>query len=105
MLKRRPSKRFVLAESGEDSTWDPTAESEEPAGPIPLISEPVVEKENNEVLPASEQLTVLEMAAAAAARVHAEEQTHNTKLLRVTTAGGLKYVTVTRQILNFNSFL
>lgn len=29
MLKRRPSKRFVLAESGEESTWDSTVDKVE----------------------------------------------------------------------------
>lgn len=28
MLKRRPSKRFVLAESGEEGTWDTTMDNE-----------------------------------------------------------------------------
>lgn len=28
MLKRRPSKRFVLAESGEEVTWDTTTDND-----------------------------------------------------------------------------
>ena len=28
MIKRRPSKRFVLAESGEEGAWDSTTDSE-----------------------------------------------------------------------------
>ena len=28
MLKRRPSKRFVLAESGQDSSWDASTDND-----------------------------------------------------------------------------
>lgn len=34
MLKRRASKRFVLAESGEPSTWDTTTDNVEVVMPI-----------------------------------------------------------------------
>lgn len=31
MLKRRPSKRFVLAETGEESSWDTTTDNDSTA--------------------------------------------------------------------------
>jgi hypothetical protein len=30
MLKRRPSKRFVLAETGEETAWDTTTDNDPP---------------------------------------------------------------------------
>lgn len=39
MLKRRPSKRFVLAETGEESAWNTTTDNdpEKPAPALPQI--------------------------------------------------------------------
>lgn len=38
MLKRRPSKRFVLAETGEESSWDTTTDNDSTGvGQIPQI--------------------------------------------------------------------
>lgn len=39
MLKRRPSKRFVLAETGEESAWNTTTDNdpEKPAPAVPQI--------------------------------------------------------------------
>lgn len=39
MLKRRPSKRFVLAETGEESSWDTTMDNDA-TGKIPVITTP-----------------------------------------------------------------
>lgn len=36
MLKRRLSKRFVLAESGEESTWDPSLDNNQSPEIIPI---------------------------------------------------------------------
>lgn len=37
MLKRRPSKRFVLAETGEESSWNTTTDNDTPVSQIPHI--------------------------------------------------------------------
>lgn len=87
MLKRRPSKRFVLAESGEDSTWDPTVENPEEANSaVPTIIEPETQQKENDEMPPSETKTLQEHVAE-----QFEEEVPNTKLLRITTSG-LKYV-------------
>lgn len=39
MLKRRPSKRFVLAETGEESAWNTTTDND-PTAPITSTSTP-----------------------------------------------------------------
>lgn len=88
MLKRRTSKRFILAESGEDVTWDPKADTtnadQAPAGPIPTIAEPDVVKGTEEKS---------EAAAAAAATVTQSlrntvpQQQKNDNLLKVNTGG------------------
>lgn len=101
MLKRRTSKRFVLAESGEEATWDPTAAENAAAAEdgvtmvVPRISEPMPERENDEAPSssgdeASERRKSLESAINIA---FAMAQETNSKLLRVST-GGLKYVLV-----------
>jgi hypothetical protein len=41
MLKRRPSKRFVLAESGEESAWITTVDNE--GGSVSAVPPPVIE--------------------------------------------------------------
>lgn len=89
MLKRRTSKRFVLAESGEDSTWDPktdTAKSEQnPTGPVPTIAEPDVVKDTGEKVEAA--------AAAASSSTSSSQrnslpmQQKNDNLLKVNTGG------------------
>lgn len=45
MLKRRPSKRFVLAETGEESAWNTTTDNDPSAAPAPqaVISAPSIE--------------------------------------------------------------
>lgn len=78
MLKRRPSKRFVLGESGEDGAWDPTQESIPPCEMpnVPIITEPNIEEtiEKSEInVP------------------HEPDQEQHAKYLRVTT-GSIKYV-------------
>lgn len=35
MLKRRPSKRFVLAESGEETAWNTTTDNDPTPAPMP----------------------------------------------------------------------
>lgn len=47
MLKRRPSKRFVLAETGEESAWN-TSDAVDPDLPQP--SPPTIEFENNSTI-------------------------------------------------------
>lgn len=42
MLKRRPSKRFVLAETGEESAWNTTTDND-PAAPQPQPPPPQIE--------------------------------------------------------------
>lgn len=37
MLKRRASKRFVLAETGEETSWDTTADNDATVAQIPQI--------------------------------------------------------------------
>ena len=40
MLKRRPSKRFVLAETGEESAWNTTIDNDpvqDPSQPPPVV--------------------------------------------------------------------
>lgn len=74
VLKRRPSKRFVLGESGEDGAWDPTQEVQITETPnIPTISEPI----------AQDNLEKVEII-----RNGEDPETH-TKYLRVTT-GSIK---------------
>lgn len=41
MLKRRPSKRFVLAETGEESAWNTTTDND-PDHPITVTAAPPV---------------------------------------------------------------
>lgn len=72
MLKRRPSKRFVLGESGEDGAWDPT---EEETATVPLINEPNFEETEDN----PEEVVAV------------EEHEQHAKYLRVTT-GSIKYV-------------
>lgn len=45
MLKRRPSKRFVLAESGEESAWNTTTDNDpdKPAAANPVPPPPQIE--------------------------------------------------------------
>lgn len=45
MLKRRPSKRFVLAETGEESAWNTTTDNDPtaPAVPSPAPTPPQIE--------------------------------------------------------------
>jgi hypothetical protein len=47
MLKRRPSKRFVLAETGEEGAWNTTIDNNETTGVSttqpPAISTPIIE--------------------------------------------------------------
>lgn len=40
MLKRRLSKRFVLAESGEEVTWDATVDNDSTKVESPTVVEP-----------------------------------------------------------------
>lgn len=47
MLKRRPSKRFVLAETGEEGAWNTTTDNNEIPGVAtsqpPTITTPIIE--------------------------------------------------------------
>lgn len=47
MLKRRPSKRFVLAETGEESAWNTTTDNDPnaPVVPAPPPAPPLIEVE------------------------------------------------------------
>lgn len=53
MLKRRPSKRFVLAESGQVSSWDATTDND--SNNSPAINIENVQNQNSEALPHQNQ--------------------------------------------------
>lgn len=88
MLKRRTSKRFILAESGEDVTWDPKTDTTnaDQISTIPTIAEPDVVKgteEKTEAAAAAASAT----ASATAQRNVVPQQQKNDNLLKVNTGG------------------
>lgn len=91
MLKRRTSKRFILAESGEDGTWDPKTDTtnadQAPAGPIPTIAEPDVVKGTGEKSEAAAVAAAASAPHSPSLRNQVPQQRQNDNLLKVNTGG------------------
>lgn len=88
MLKRRTSKRFILAESGEDVTWDTKTDTtnadQTQTSQIPTIAEPDVVKGTEEK---SEAAAAAASSSTPTLRNQVPQQQKNDNLLKVNTGG------------------
>lgn len=92
MLKRRTSKRFILAESGEDVTWDPKTDTTNADQTVPTASAQIPTITEPDVLQGTSEKTET-TATQVQPTTSLQQQQQQNNLLKVNTGGlTLKYV-------------